>query len=134
MASEKIEKHWQERSDDSFRTTNLLYQNKEYMNALFFGHLTLEKLLKALYAQVHKDEPQAPLIHNLVKLGEKCNLDLDADKREQLGLINTFCIEARYDDIKREFYKKCTHEFTTEQIKIIGSLRKWIKEKLTKHC
>ena len=132
MKSEDLVKHWLERSDDSFRVMELLYQNKEYTNALFFGHLALEKLLKALYAEKYRDEPQPPLIHNLVKLSLKCGIELDNDKIEQFGLINTFCIEARYDDIKREFYKKCTPEFTAGQVKIITELRKWLKEKLTK--
>ena len=131
--NENIKKHWEGRSDDSYRVMNVLYDNKEYMNALFFGHLTLEKLLKALYVKTHKDV-HVPPIHNLVKLAMKCNLELDELSRNQLGLINTFCIEAWYDDIKREFYKKCTYEFTTEQIIIIRRLREWIKKELTQNC
>ena len=133
MANYSLEQHWLESSADSFRVMNLLYQNKEYTNALFFGHLTLEKLLKSVYAKRNPDAPQAPLVHNLVKLAVKCDIELDNGKREQFGLINTFCIEARYDDVKKEFYKKCTHEFTTEQIKIIKELRTWLSEILTKN-
>ena len=41
-----------------------------------------------------------------------------------------FNINARYDDYKQEFYKKCTPEFTEQWIDNIGVLRLWIKEQL----
>ncbi len=52
------------------------YETKQYTWALFIGHLTLEKLLKVIYAKLNKDSPYLPKIHNLNILAETCNIEL----------------------------------------------------------
>ena len=52
----------------------------------------------------------------------------DEDKIEKLILISSFNIEARYPDLKRSFRKKCTKEFTTEQMQIVKEIYKWLRE------
>ncbi len=59
-----------------------------------------------------KKEENPPLIHNLLRLAEKNELKLTEKLKLQLARITTFNINARYDDYKREFQKKCTTEFT----------------------
>ena len=105
------------------------YKGKKYDWALFIGHLVLEKLFKALYAKVHADAPQAPKIHNLIRLAELSNIELDEEMTQKLSLINRFNIDGRYADAKFEFYKLCTKEFTDEQLKIIKEIREWLKAK-----
>ncbi len=48
--------------------------------------------------------------------------------REKIQIINTFNISARYDDYKRSFDEKCTDDYTSEQVKNIEEVRKWLKE------
>jgi len=43
-------------------------------------------------------------------------------------ICNSFNISARYEDYKNEFYKRCTEEYTLEQIKNIEEIREWLKE------
>ena len=45
---EKIKNHWVETSNDDFKTMNELFKSKSYHWALFVGHISVEKLLKAL--------------------------------------------------------------------------------------
>ena len=97
---------------------------------MFIGHLTIEKLLKAIYAKVNQDNPYPPKIHNLNILAKKCNLELDDRKTKILVTCNSFNISARYEDYKNEFYEKCTKEYTSEQIKNIEEVRSWLKEML----
>ena len=52
-------------------------------------------------------------------LAEKCNLDLIDEQVEKLQIITQFNISARYDDYKESFNRKCTDEYTSEQIKNI---------------
>ena len=49
----------------------------DYSYALFFGHLALEKLLKALY--VFKQEHHAPPLHNLLRLARAAELEIDEE-------------------------------------------------------
>ena len=75
---EKIKNHWIETSNDDFKTMNALFKSKSYHWALFVGHISVEKLLKALYVKSHKKH--APAIHNLYRLAELCEIDsIDCD-------------------------------------------------------
>lgn len=107
---------------------NHLFEKSDNTWALFIGHLVLEKLIKAWYVKVNNATP--PFIHDLVRLAEKGDLALTDDQKDILDTISTFNIRGRYDDYKREFYLKCTHEFTEKWIFNIRDFRKWIKKKL----
>ena len=47
---------------------------------------------------------------------------------ENIIIINTFNISARYDDYKKSYANKCTNEYTAEQVKNIEEVQKWLKE------
>ena len=94
------------------------------------GHLVIEKLLKALYAKNNKNAPYAPKSHNLLHLAEKTKLKLTDRQEDLLDTITRFNLNARYDDYKKEFYERCTEEYTSEQIKNIEEVRIWLKEML----
>ncbi len=122
--------YWIESSDRDYESMKKNFETKQYTWALFIGHLTIEKLLKALYAKVNSDSPYPPKIHNLVILAERCKIELDDKKTTILMTCNSFNISARYEDYKNEFYIRCTEEYTSEQIKNIEEVRTWLKEML----
>ena len=127
MTNIDLMNYWIESSDRDYESMKKNYETKQYTWALFIGHLTIEKLLKALYAKVNKNNPYPPKIHNLVILAERCNIKLDDKKTTILMTCNSFNISARYEDYKNEFYKRCTEEYTSEQIKNIEEVRVWLK-------
>ncbi len=45
---EEIKNHWIKTSNDSFKTMNKLFKSRSYNWALFVGHISVEKSLKAL--------------------------------------------------------------------------------------
>lgn len=47
-------------------------------------------------------------------------------------MISAFNINARYDDYKNSFQKKCTPEFTFDWVDKIKELRVWIKKQIKK--
>jgi HEPN domain-containing protein len=89
------------------------------------GHLSLEKLLKAIF--VKKFELTPPFNHDLVILAEKINLPLSEETITEFKIINDFNIQTRYPEYKNDFYKRCTEEFVNDEIKRIVRLREWIK-------
>lgn len=123
---------WLEGSDRDYESMKKNYEVEQYTWALFIGHLTIEKLLKAIYAKENKESPYPPKIHNLNILAERCNIKLDDQKSRILMTCNSFNISARYEDYKNEFYKKCNKKYTLEQIKNIEEVREWLKEILMK--
>ena len=78
-----------------------------------------------MYVKLKNDYP--PYIHNLLRLAEKCNLELNDEKRFILTTVTAFNINARYDDYKLSFQKICTPEFTTIWIEQLKDQRLWIK-------
>ena len=117
---------WIVGADDDFDTMMAMYNTKRYNWSLFLGHLMIEKLLKAYYIKTQKIYPQKT--HNLFKLAKDCKLELNDEKILHLTTLTAFNINARYDDYKRSFHKKCTPEFTEKWIVIIKELRLWIKK------
>jgi HEPN domain-containing protein len=123
--TDKIVQFWIESSEEDYITMLTLYENKRYSWSLFLGHLMIEKLLKALFVKVNNDFP--PLIHNLLRLAEKCNIKLTEEQQLFLATVTAFNINARYDDYKMSFQKTCTPEFSSEWIENIKNQRLWIK-------
>lgn len=126
----KIVRYWTEMSDSDFDTMIDLYKVKRYNWALFIGHLVIEKLVKAVF--VLKNQKHPPFIHDLLKLITKCNIQITEEQMDILDTITTFNINARYDDYKLAFHKKCTPEYTEIWINNIKTLRLWIKNTLLK--
>ena len=126
--NEKIIKYWIETSEEDFDTMQTLFNAKKYAWALFLGHISVEKLLKALY--VNKKNKTAPFIHNLYRIAELSEIDMPDEYADWLDTITTFNINSRYDDYKREFYSLCTYDFTLLWTERIKNIRQWIKKML----
>ena len=124
---DKIVNHWINTSDSDYDTMITLFESKSYAWALFLGHISTEKLMKALY--VKKFEKHAPFTHNLYRLSELMELDLSDEYLDWLDEITSFNLNARYDDYKNEFNKLCTKEYTNRWINNIKIIRTWIKKK-----
>jgi HEPN domain-containing protein len=107
---------------------NNLMKSNDFHWALFIGHLVIERLLKAYL--VRKTETHAPFTHDLRRLAKLTGLEMDDDQKKWLDTISTFNLNARYDDYKQDFYKKCTADFAETWVSNIKTLRQWIKTKL----
>jgi len=120
--------YWLRSADQDWKVANHLFEKGDYSYALFFGHLTIEKILKAIFTD--KMDKTPPFSHNLVYLSEKAGLELNDENLELLEEVSDFNLEARYPDDKFSFYKKSTMEFTENKLKRIERLKKWLFQKL----
>jgi HEPN domain-containing protein len=127
--TQRVVAYWVTESEEAFQVAEHLVEKGDNSYALFFGHLAVEKMLKAIYARrLHK---HAPLIHNLLRLARLCGLEPDEAQTEALLTITAFNIEARYPDLKRAFRAKCTAEFTAQQMRSIQGILEWLKAQLS---
>ena len=122
---DKIIKYWIDSSDDDFDTMVVMFDSKRYSWSMFVGHLMIEKLLKALFVKTQNDFP--PFIHNLLRLAEKCDLDLNEEQKVFFVTLTAFNINSRYDDYTMSFQKTCTPEFSATWLERIKIYRSWIK-------
>lgn len=106
----------------------VLFKGKRYSDALFYGHIVIEKILKAFVILETKKEP--PKIHNLLRLIELAKLDLDEPTLKYLATVNTFNIRARYEDYKNRFYRMCTKEYVEENLANITEIYNALCQKL----
>jgi HEPN domain-containing protein len=125
---EKVKTYWFTEAKEALEVADHLIEKKDYSYALFFGHLAVEKLLKALY--VIRCEEHAPPIHNLFRLASAAGLKPDKMKVDALIRITAFNIEDRYPDMKRAFRQKCTAEFTSREMQLIKEVFQWLKSLL----
>ncbi|MBW6461152.1 MAG: HEPN domain-containing protein [Bacteroidales bacterium] len=129
MEREELITYWTASSDKDHATMMRLFQGGDYSWALFLGHLVMEKLLKALYVKIR--DSNYPLTHNLLRLAEQCGLDLTEEQQDFYATVTSFNINARYDDYKLNFYKRCTKSFSEKWIIKINRERSWIKQMLS---
>jgi len=122
--------YWIESSDEDYDTMMYMKKGKKNTWSLFMVQMVIEKLLKALYAKKNKSAPHAPKSHDLLYLAEKMEIELTQEQKILLDAISDFNMNARYDDYKKEFYAKCTDEYTARQIENIEEVRTWLKSLL----
>ena len=125
MTKEEHIEYWLETAEEDWKTANHLFEKGDYSWCLFLCHLVIEKLLKGVYVQ--NIDKNVPYIHDLTKIAEKANIEIDDAKKVTLDTITTFNIVTRYNDYKRKFYEKCTKAYTQAQLHRIKELRIWLK-------
>lgn len=128
MTQEKAVKIWVDGAIDALDTCDKLFKSKKYHHALFFLHLALEKIVKALY--ISKLDTSPPYTHDLKELIVSTEANTEKEELEQLGEITKYNVSARYDDYKYKIYKLATKEYTSEWI----SIGKKLYEKYKKDC
>lgn len=125
--SDKID-FWLVSAENDWEVAGHLFEKGDYSYSLFFGHLTLEKMLKAYFVQTQGGTP--PLTHRLVFLAMKSGLVLSVEQQEMLESVTDFNLEARYPDEKFSFKKRCTHEFTRQYLDDIKEMKEWLAKKI----
>lgn len=106
-----------------------LVKSRRYTYALFFAHLVIEKLLKAHWVKEHEDN-FPPRLHNLNALYDKLKFELPLALKDELTIITSWNIEARYQDYKDRFYKICTQDYTEKKLKIVEEILKCMTKTL----
>ena len=128
MDQKRIVEYWRTEADESLGVMEHLFEKRDYSYALFFGHLAVEKILKALFVQ--NNGPDVPRTHNLLRLARAVEVELSEQAQHDLIRITVFNLEARYPDYKRNFRKKCTREFSEVETATIKEVFSWLKSML----
>jgi HEPN domain-containing protein len=116
--------YWMQSAEADMETMQILFTNSQYLWALFIGHLVIEKTLKALYVQ-NRDE-NVPRMHDLTRLAKLAGIEINEETEDNLDVITTFNINARYIDVKNRFHQTCTLDYTNHYKKIIEDLYQWL--------
>jgi HEPN domain-containing protein len=126
--AEKAIAYWIDSAAYDLETGKALLRSKRYPYALFFGHLAIEKLLKALV--VKNTGEHAPYSHSLMMLAQKTGIDFPEATLDQLAEFMEFHTQARYPDVRMDFYRKCTKEFALLKFREVKEAYRWLLKKL----
>lgn len=89
--------YWQNGSYEDWTVALELFKRQRIRHSLFFAHLALEKMLKAIVCR--KTNDLAPPIHNLVRLADLGGIILNEEQRDLFADVNEFNIEGRYPEM-----------------------------------
>lgn len=120
---------WIEQSHDDWKAVDTLFKGRNYLQSLFFAHLVIEKLCKALWIKFNS-ENIPPKTHNLIHLLSATPIGLTDEISEFLLNLNRFQLEGRYPDYLIKMHQICNEHFTRSMLESTNKLRLWLLEKL----
>jgi HEPN domain-containing protein len=120
--------YWTEQALDDWEAVDTLFRGEKYLQSLFFTHLVIEKLCKALWIK-HNETNIPPKTHNLIYILSQTTIVLPEDKSELMLSLNRFQLEGRYPEYITKMRTICNMEFSKEKIEQANHLRLWLIEK-----
>ncbi len=120
---------WLTQADDDWTAVDTLFKGRNYLQSLFFAHLVIEKICKALWIK-HNVGNVPPRTHNLIHLLSTTPIKLDDDRSEFMLSLNRFQLEGRYPDYLTKMHDICNESFTTDIIDRTNKLRLWLQKKV----
>ncbi len=110
MTKEEHIQWWQAEANRPWHTATLLYRERDSVAALLFCHLTIEKLLKALWIRDNVENiPKRT--HDLRSIYNETDVKLPNGWYDYLNTITGWNIEGRYPDYKLKIYEHATSEY-----------------------
>lgn len=117
--------YWQKSSQEDWIVALELITAKHIRHGLFFAHLAVEKMLKALVCHETKTFP--PKSHNLLLLATKANMVLSDEQKRFIARFDRYQLEGRYPDTLSS-----TPDLETVNQELVSAREflKWLAKKL----
>lgn len=119
---------WLKQAVYDLETAEAMFATKRYIYSVFMCHLSVEKLLKAIYAKELKEDP--PKIHDLIYLVKKVQLELPHKHQECIKNLNELSVPTRYPEELEKLLEQYTKERTENLLNQTKELFQWLKERL----
>lgn len=128
MTAEEMIAYWMRGAQEDVQTAEALFASKRYVACLFYCHLFVEKILKAVI--VGETGEPAPYGHKLLHLGQQTKLAWSKEQLDLLDELTRFNIRARYEDYKFSLHKRATEQFTETYLAKAKDIYLWIQQKM----
>ena len=122
---EKQVAYWRDGAKEDWEVAQELVDRGRTRHGLFFGHLALEKLLKAHVCRAIQD--LAPRTHALLRLAESAGLALSATHREFVARFDRYQLEGRYPST---LPAPPTLEVAKREMQAAREVVEWLTERL----
>ena len=117
--------YWELGAKEELLTATVLFENKRIEACLFYCHLCLEKILKAIYVKVNEKHP--PKTHNLKWLLDNSQINVDDEQLKFILIIQLYQSESRYPNA---FTAEPDEDKTMHYLQQTKTMYIWFKAKL----
>ncbi|NML67530.1 HEPN domain-containing protein [Hymenobacter sp. RP-2-7] len=121
--------YWMTTANQNWQEVGSMFAAGTYVPCLFWAHLTIEKLAKALWVQDNVGDTP-PFTHNIARLLADTNLVLTPAQATFVQQLNTFQLEGRYESYTANLRQLATAAFTQSVLQDVTDLRQCILKQL----
>lgn len=121
--------NWRKSSKYDIEVAKDMFAAERYVYVIFFCHLSIEKMLKAVVAKVTDNTP--PKTHDLRHLVEKAQLEPPQDLFEFISSLSEVSIPTRYPFDFAGQSEGYTKELAEDYLHKAEETLKWIGKSLT---
>lgn len=125
MTKDEHIQYWQQQSVDDWETVDILLKGRKFLQALFWLHLSVEKLCKAVWIN-KADGNIPPRTHNLNRLMAETHIAVPQEFTILLVELNRFQLEGRYPDYVSDVSKSVNDALVEEYIDRSKPLKIWL--------
>lgn len=129
MTKEEHIHFWAGQVEEDFECAKVLGKAGYFAQSLFWAHLALEKLCKALWIK-HNESNVPPFTHDLVKLILKTPIELDRKELQVLADMNLFQRRGRYPVYLQETEEEITESLCIHYLRETEKMIACPREKL----
>ena len=122
--------YWMATADDNWRELHNMVHAGDYLPALFWAHLCIEKLSKALWVK-ENEANIPPRIHNIIHLLNATSFEPTPPQFALITDVNRFQLEGRYPDYHQRMKRLATAAYTQTTLAAIADLRQCLLAKLS---
>lgn len=118
-------RNWLEAAVYDLESARHMLSSGRYLYVVFLCHLTLEKLLKAVVAEVTGQT--APRSHDLIYLVKRSGISPEPRYLDFIGKLNNASIPTRYPSDIREAIREYTEQVADSYLKQTEEVATWLK-------
>lgn len=101
-----------------------MLKSERYLYVLFCCQQAIEKFLKAVIVKKTNDFP--PRVHNLLRLAQTANIELDETKEDFLGELSGYYIQTRYPEEIESLGAGITEKMAKEVFQKSQEIAEWL--------
>jgi len=121
--------YWMNAAEQNWQEVGSMFTAGTYVPCLFWAHLTIEKLAKALWVQDNPSDTP-PFTHNIARLLADTSLVLTLGQATFVQQLNTFQLEGRYESYTANLRQQATKAFTQTVLQDVTDLRQCLLNQL----
>lgn len=118
--------NWIKSSNYDIKTAEHMFATGRYVYVLFMCHLSVEKLLKALYEVTQGKVP--PKTHNLIYLSNAVKLEIPENLLQTIESLNDLSVVTRYPEDISALVKAFKKDRVADYLKKTKEFLKWLKK------